>query len=293
MTVKSMTGFGRGESSVENRRWSVEVRCVNHRYLDLKCKLPRGYNAIEDVIRKKVEERHQRGRVDLLLSVNGDFTDLVTVKANLQLASLYKDTLQEMADGLDLTPEIDLNMLTSFPDVLVTEQGTEDLDDSWPVIEQAIDKALDNCEVMREQEGQNLVNDLLKRLAFFKETVDTVEGFIPELLEQRENNLKQRLEKLLENIQLDPMRLAQEVAIMADKTDVTEEIVRLRCHIEQFQKFLGEDAAVGRKLDFLIQEFLREVNTLASKINDASIAHLTVGLKSELEKMREQIQNIE
>lgn len=293
MAVKSMTGFGRGESSAENRSWAVEIRCVNHRYLDLKSKLPRGYSSLEEKIRKKVGKCHQRGRVDLGLSVSGDFTDLVQVKANLELAKVYKNVLEGMNGDLNLDSKVDLRFLTSFPDVLTTDQANEDLDASWPKIEEALDAALENCETMREQEGKALVDDLLARLNFFTETVEKVEESLPQLIQQREEMLKARLEKLLGNVQLDPMRLAQEVAVMADKTDVTEELVRLKCHIEQFKRFLQEDDAIGRKLDFLIQEFLREVNTLASKINDASIAHLTVDLKSELEKMREQVQNIE
>lgn len=293
MSVKSMTGFGRGEATAEKRRWDVEVRCVNHRYLDFKGKLPRGYNALEDKIRKKVESFHQRGRVDLSLSVSGDFSDLITVKANPELALSYKHALMGLKESLGVEGDMDLRFLTSFPDVLTTEQVNEDVDSLWPVIEQAVTGALQSCEEMRQQEGAALVKDLLARLDFFTDTVNEVEGSIPELLKAREENLAARLEKLLGNVQLDPMRLAQEVAVMADKTDVTEEIVRLKSHIEQFKNFLAEDGAVGRKLDFLIQEFLREVNTLASKINDAGIAHLTVNLKGELEKMREQIQNIE
>lgn len=146
---------------------------------------------------------------------------------------------------------------------------------------------------MRSQEGEALTADLRGRLHFFEKTIAGIEKNIPELLQQRQKNLQERLDKLLANVQLDPVRLVQEVAVMADKTDVTEEIVRLRCHIGQFSLFLAEENGVGRKLDFLIQEFLREVNTLASKINDATVAHLTVDLKSELEKMREQVQNIE
>lgn len=269
------------------------MRCVNHRYLDLKCKLPRGYGAIEDTIRKKIENCHHRGRVDLVLTVSGDFTDLVKVRTNIELASVYKKALEEMGRGLELDTQIDLRTLINFPDVLVTEQDAENLEESWPVIEQAIDAALKSCEEMRLQEGVSLVDDLTSRLDHFNEVVEQVEAAIPQLLLQREETLKARLEKLLGSVQLDPMRLAQEVAVMADKTDVTEEIVRLKSHMAQFRAFLDEGSDVGRKMDFLIQEFLREVNTLASKINDASIAHLTVELKGELEKMREQVQNIE
>ncbi len=293
MAVKSMTGFGRGEAASETRHWFVEVRCVNNRYLDFKCKLPRGYASVEERIRKKVGSFHQRGRVDLSLKVVGDFTDLVKVKTNVELAGLYKSALEELAGELDLPADISAVKLSSFPDVLVADQGEENFEQFWPYIEKAVDEALTHCAEMRSEEGRAMVDDLLARVDFFTRTIERIEQDIPRLLEQRESALKERLEKLLDNVQLDPMRLAQEVAVIADKTDVTEEIVRLKSHIEQFKKFLNENQAVGRKLDFLVQEFLREVNTIASKINDASIAHLTVDLKGELEKMREQIQNIE
>ncbi|MFH0784842.1 MAG: YicC/YloC family endoribonuclease [Pseudomonadota bacterium] len=293
MAIKSMTGFGRGEISSKGRVWTAEVRCVNNRYLDLKMKLPRGYASLEEQLRRKVSTACQRGRIELFLSVNGDFSDLQQVKVHLALASGYRNALQALADEFILPLEITPQLLASFPEVLVREQQDEDLEGIWPMVEKVIDEALFQCDTMRLQEGAALAVDLDARLSSFSATVDTIEKSIPEMLEQRRLSLNERLEKLLGNIQLDPARLVQEVAIMADKTDVTEEIVRLRCHIKQFNLFLSEEGGVGRKLDFLIQEFLREVNTLASKINDAILTHLTVDLKSELEKMREQVQNIE
>lgn len=293
MVVKSMTGFGRGETSSGGRNWTVEVKCVNHRYLDLKMKLPGGYSALEEKIRKKVALYHQRGRVDLFLSVSGDFSDLMEVKANFDLAGEYSDALLALSEKFGLEESNSVALLASFPNVLVREQKNEDLDEIWPFLEQALEEALGNCDMMRLQEGKSLAEDLSRRLHVFAKTVDTVETAIPGLLSTRESNLRERLVKLLDKIQLDPARLAQEVAIMADKTDVTEEIVRLRCHLQQFDIFLKDGSGIGRKLDFLIQEFLREVNTLASKITDAATAHHMVDLKSELEKMREQVQNIE
>jgi uncharacterized protein (TIGR00255 family) len=293
MTIKSMTGFGRGELEKAGRIWVAEVRCVNNRYLDLKMKLPRGYALLEEKIRKKVAETYLRGRVDLFLSVSGDFSDLQEVKVNLALAGSYRNALQTLSEEFELDNEITPQILATYPDVLMREQKDEDLIVVWEIVEKVIDAALEGCDIMRAQEGEVLAADLLGRLNFFEKTIAGIEKSIPELQEQRLKNLQERLEKLLVNVQLDPARLAQEVAVMADKTDVTEEIVRLRCHIGQFTKFLSEESGIGRKLDFLIQEFLREVNTLASKINDAKVAHLTVDLKSELEKMREQVQNIE
>lgn len=293
MAIKSMTGFGRSEVESNGRVWTAEIRCVNNRYLDLKMKLPRGYASVEDNIRKLVTSNHTRGRVDLFVSVSGDFSDLLEVNVNLDVAKAYKKALDDLGKALSIDSVLTAEALASYPDVVVREQKQEDMDSVWPVIQQVVEEALSNCLTMRSQEGEALEKDLAERLVAFTETIDTIEGSIPQLLIQRENNLEERLTKLLANVQLDPQRLAQEVAIIADKTDVTEEVVRLRCHIKQFSQFLQESGGVGRKLDFLIQEFLREVNTLASKINDAAIAHHTVGLKSELEKMREQVQNIE
>ena len=293
MVCKSMTGFGRGEVASGGRVWMAEVRCVNNRYLDLKIKMPHGYAELEERVRKKVGGFHQRGRVDLLLAVADDFSDLVKMQVNMELVRAYKLAMAQIAQELGMETATDLAFVASRPEVLVQEQQNEDIEVIWPILEQALDQALVDCETMRQQEGTALVRDLSARLQVFTQTIEKIEAAIPELLKQREQVLGERLQKLLGNVQLDPQRLSQEVAILADKTDVTEEIVRLHSHIGQFQSFLTEKEAVGRKLDFLLQEFLREVNTIASKINDAAVAYLTVELKSELEKMREQIQNIE
>ncbi len=293
MACKSMTGFGRAEVASGGRVWMAEIRCVNNRYLDLKIKMPSGYGVLEERVRKKVGTFHQRGRVDLLLAVNGDSSDLVKIQVNLELVRAYKLALSQIAHELDTVAIPDPAFIASRPEVLAQKQENEDVETLWPILEQALDQALVGCDVMRQQEGNALVRDLLARLQVFTQTISRIEAGIPELLQQREQLLAERLQKLLGNVQLDAQRLCQEVAILADKTDVTEEIVRLQSHIVQFQSFLNEEEAVGRKLDFLLQEFLREVNTIASKINDAAIAYLAVELKSELEKMREQIQNIE
>jgi uncharacterized protein (TIGR00255 family) len=293
MAMKSMTGFGRGDTESRGRLWTVEVRCVNNRYLDVKMKLPTGYIFLEDKIRKMVADVHQRGRVDIFLSLSGDFSELVDIKINVPMARRYKSALHQLSRELSITGEITPELLASYPEVLVRQKQEEDVELLWSKVETAVAEALQNCLAMRLREGRILTDDLQARLEAFSRTIDIIEGAIPQLLQQRTTALQERLDKLLVNVQLDPARLAQEVAIMADKTDVTEEIVMLRSHIKQFRLFLGEDGTIGRKLDFLIQEFLREVNTLASKINDAEIAHHTVNLKSELEKMREQVQNIE
>lgn len=293
MAVKSMTGFGRGEKTKGARVWSAEVRCVNNRYLDIKIKLPRGYTALEERIRKKVAVAHQRGRVDLVCNVGGDFSDLEQVSVDAGLARKYHDAFTDMAAKLNIDDDITVSRLAAYPDVIVREQQTEDLEDVWPIVERAVDEALSGCEAMRVEEGASLLLDLRDRLGLFVNNVVKIEALVPRLMEKREKSLRERLDKLLDKVDIDPLRIHQEIAVLADKTDVTEELVRLRSHLGQFEGILDEEGSVGRKLDFLIQEFLREVNTLASKINDAETAHITVDLKSELEKIREQVQNIE
>jgi len=293
MPSKSMTGFGCGEAEAKGRRWTVEIRCVNHRYLDLKIKLPKGYAGLEEKVRKCLTAVLVRGRVDVALSVSGDFSDLQEIEANHSLALTYRDTLAKLACQLDLPNDVSLLRLASYPDVLVLNQRAEELDEVWPPMKEALLEALGTCDRMRSEEGDAMAADLQERLSQFAEVIQKIEERIPELLLEREAKLKERLEKLLGNVQLDAQRMAQEIAILSDKTDVTEEIVRLSSHINQFRAFLESEEATGRKIDFLLQEFLREVNTMASKINDADIAHLTVDLKAELEKMREQVQNIE
>ena len=293
MALTSMTGYGRAETEHQGRIWTVEVKSVNNRFLDAKIKLPRNYAALEDQIRKKVATFHQRGRVDLIVSVSGDFSDLVKIGVDTNLAAIYKDRLDQLAQELGLDSQVDLAMVIGLPDVLIREQQPEDLEAIWPLLESAVDEAFGQCMEMRIREGAALSVDLGERLRVFTGVLDSIEKNIETIIADRENALRERLEKLLGSIDLDPARLAQEVAVMVDKSDVTEELVRLRSHISQLEDLLDNSAPVGRKLDFLIQEFLREVNTIASKINDADNAHKTVALKSELEKMREQVQNIE
>jgi len=293
MTSKSMTGFGRGEAEAGGRQWVAEIRCVNHRYLDLKIKLPKGCAGLEKQAREMLSATLQRGRVDVSLTVTGDFSDLQVIDINASLANTYRDALVNLGKSLDLNDDTTLSQLASYPDVMRLKQQDEDLESVWTPMEQALGLAISTCDTMRLEEGTAMAEDLQERLIHFSEVVREIGNAIPELLQRREQTLNERLQKLLDKVQLDPQRLAQEVAILADKTDVTEEMVRLDSHINQFRAFLDADEATGRKLDFLLQEFLREVNTMASKINDAAIAHLTVDLKAELEKMREQVQNIE
>lgn len=293
MRPRSMTGFGRGEASDGGRTWVAEVRTVNHRFLDQRVILPRLFAALEEPVKKKVAAALDRGRVDITFSLQGVSTVEPQLVVNESVARQYHRCLRQLIADFALDAEVTLKDMLTLRDVVSLEEQRPDVDAEWQLIAGALDAALKDCDVMREKEGHALQQDLLGRLAKFEAIVGRIEARIPELQQQRQSDLRLRVGKLLEGLDLDPIRLAQETAIMADKSDVTEEITRLGSHIAQFRSFLASDEPVGRRLDFLLQEFLREVNTLSSKISNAGIAHLGVEMKNEIEKLREQVQNIE
>lgn len=293
MRPRSMTGFGRGEASETGRTWVAEVRTVNHRFLDQRIILPRLFSALEEPVKKIVAGVLDRGRVDVTLSLQGVSTVEPKLVVNDSVARQYYNCLRQLIDDHQLAGEITLKDMLTLRDVISLEEQRPDIDSEWQLISQALQAALVDCDIMREKEGQALQQELLGRLAKFEAIVGQIEEKIPELEQQRQHDLKNRIHKLLDGLDVDPLRLAQETAIMADKSDVTEEVIRLHSHIGQFRSFLSGEEPVGRRLDFLLQEFLREVNTLSSKINNAGIAHLGVEMKNEIEKLREQVQNIE
>lgn len=290
----SMTSFGRGEQETQQGKWVVELRSVNHRFCDIKIKLPREYMPLEERMKKRVAASVSRGHVEVFVTLSGEKTGKSRLDINLNLAKEYYDSLVKLQEALGLQdkPSLAMMMATNY-DLITQVEETADLDVAWEILEKALAEALANSLKMKEDEGAALKIDLIERLDTLEKTVIEIEEMVPQLLQQKEKTLKERLEKLLGNVDLDPMRLAQEVAIIADKSDITEELVRLKSHIEQFRKFIQQDEAVGRQLDFLLQEFLREINTTASKINDPIAIHKTVALKNEVEKMKEQVQNIE
>jgi uncharacterized protein (TIGR00255 family) len=288
-----MTGFGRGEASEADQTWTVEIRTVNHRFLDQRVVLPRAYGGLEERVKKTVAAGQDRGRVEVSFSLVGSGSTVPRLTVDMDLARQYHDCLQQLGEKFGLGGRIQLADMIDQRDIISLQEQSPDLDQDWPLVEQAILSALAECRDMREQEGQALKQDLLDRLDHFAAIVIDIETGIPQVLQQRQEELKNRVMKMLDGVDIDSMRLAQETAIMADKADVTEEVVRLASHISQFRTFLNSDEPVGRRLDFLLQEFLREVNTLASKISNAAIAHLGVEMKNEIEKLREQVQNIE
>lgn len=292
----SMTGFGRGAAGTDESSWTVELRSVNHRYLDISVKLPRKFLGWDERIKKEIGAVHSRGRVDIFISFNDESLESTKLKVDLGLAKEYMLCLNRVADELAIDGKPDLAMLAANRDIITPgedEFDAESLEENWATLRKAISDSLNECLKMRQSEGETLKTDLLERMSIFQEKISGIEQSLPMIIDRKEKNLQERLDNLLNGMDIDPMRLAQEVAILVDKSDVTEELVRLRSHVEQFHGFLNINEPVGRRLDFLVQEFLREVNTIASKINHAETAHLIVGMKNDLEKIREQVQNLE
>jgi uncharacterized protein (TIGR00255 family) len=289
----SMTSFGQAEKTINGTVWTVEIRSVNHRYSDIHVRLPRRLAAMEDRIKKEISAYHARGHIEVTVNAAGSQEETPHLAANLPLAREYYQSLLTINEELGLATPPDLSLLASFRDIITPVERTENLDLLWPGVQEILIDALEMSLSMRRQEGAALKDDLQHRLDSLEEIIGGVEEAGPALVRKKLVALQERLDNLLQGVDIDPARLAQEVAVMADRSDVTEELVRLRSHIRQFRHFLQLNEPVGRRLDFLLQEFLREINTLASKIGDAAVAHHTVELKNEIEKMREQVQNLE
>lgn len=298
--LKSMTGFGRGEYEDADFSVTVEMKTVNHRYNEVAIRLPRFLNPLEDKIRKTILKTVSRGRIDVF--VNADYTTSgnCTLKVDKNLAAAYHKALQEVgaaigADAAGINVAAEIMYLSKCPDVINVKEGFFDVESVWPKVEQAVNQAVANLVAMRETEGGNIYGDFIYRADLIAEKLALIEERSPMVVEEYQNKLQERLTNLLadNNIAVEPERLLQEVAIFADRTSITEEIVRLKSHIKQFKQIIASDQPVGRKLDFLIQEFNREANTIASKANDYTLAQIVVEIKAEIEKIREQIQNIE
>lgn len=298
--LKSMTGFGRGEYEDEQFSVTLEMKTVNNRYNEVLIRLPRFLNPVEDRIRKTILKYVKRGRVDVFINASYTNAETVSIKVDKTLALAYHNALRDVgaAVGLEeckLNEQSEILYLSRCPDVINTREGFFDVENVWPKLEQALQQALKNLISMRETEGGNIYGDFINRADLIAEKLTMVEERSPKVVEEYQTRLSDRINELLEkhNQVIEPERLLQEVAIFADRTSITEEIVRLRSHLKQFKTILDSDEPVGRKLDFLIQEFNREANTIASKANDYNLAQIVVEIKAEIEKIREQIQNIE
>ena len=291
--VKSMTGYGRAEETANGCTITVELRSVNNRYLDCNIRLPRLYLFAEEAMKSRIQNTISRGKVDVFVTLDNAGAEKVQVSVNKPVADGYYAALKQLAADYDLEGDISVSLLSRFPDVLLAEKAEEDVEQMAKDICSVLDRALADFDQMRSREGQRLKDDVLSRAKTIEDKVALVEERSPQTVAEYRAKLEARMTEVLSNTQLDPARILTEAAIFADKVAVDEETVRLRSHIGQLREMLDKGGATGRKLDFLIQEFNREANTIGSKCSDIDIARHVVDIKAEIEKIREQVQNIE
>lgn len=290
----SMTGFGRGEYKDDNYQFLVECKTINHKYADINIRLPRKLSFLEDKARILVKDYIKRGRVDLYIKLDLLGSEDVNLKFDEALATQYVSILKQIKDKFDLVDDISVMNIAKFPDVIKTEEKEDDEDKLWSMLKVALENALLKLKEMRSEEGKKLAEDIQNRCDLLKNYIEDIEKYSYNVVIDYKEKLKNRISDMLEDPSIiDESRLAQEVAIYSDKSSITEEIVRFKSHIEQLKNTVVKNESIGRKIDFLIQEMNRETNTIGSKSSDLNITNLVVEVKSELEKIREQIQNIE
>ena len=292
--IESMTAFGRSEQSAEGWSAAVEIRSVNSRYLDLVVRLPHGYAAFEERIKAIVNQDLERGRIELRLSVRDERQREAAFQLDLPLAAAYHRALMELRDALGLSGPAPLELVAGAGGVIRPCEVEPDLERDWPLIEAVLSEALAELRTMRRREGANLAADLIGHLDRVAEEIDAIEAATRGLAAYYRQRLEARIASLTEGlVDLDPARIAQEAALLADRSDISEEIVRARSHLDQFRHLMQGPKPAGRQLNFLLQELNRELNTIGSKTDQAGAAHRVVATKAELEKLREQVQNVE
>lgn len=294
--IKSMTGYGRGEGVYDGVSITIELRSVNNRYLDCNVKMPRSYIFAEDALKERIQSKVARGKVDVFVNIVHTGGEALSVTVNEELAKGYIDALwrlYELGNGENVKKDYSAMDLARFPDVLMVEKQEEDLDSVKAQLLDVLDRAVEDFNDMRAREGQKLAEDILSRANTIESLTAIVEAQSPKTVSEYRAKLEAKMQEVLQNVQIDQNRLLTEAAIFADKVAVDEETVRLHSHLSQLREMLSQGGAVGRKLDFLIQEFNREANTIGSKCSDIEITKTVVDIKAEIEKIREQIQNIE
>lgn len=291
--IRSMTGYGRGSIEMDGRSYTVEIKSVNHRYCDLNIKIPKSLLPLEDRIRKTVQSKLNRGKIDLFLTQNLFDKKDVSAFLNKSLADSYYGCLTEIKERYSLKDEVSLSLISKFPEVITTKQEDEDVEELWESLSKALNDALDMIVQMREREGLKLKEDVIKKCSDIRDMVLVIEEKSSDIVQEYKSKLKLRLEDLLNDFKVDESRLAMEVALLADKASIDEEIVRLKSHLVQVKETLELDEPVGRKLDFIIQEMNRETNTIASKASNLDVINIMLSIKNEIEKIREQVQNLE
>lgn len=291
--IKSMTGFGRSEVSEGTRKFMVEMKAVNHRYLDVTIKMPKKLNVFEAAIRNELKNYINRGKVDIFITYEDTSENHVQIRYNRDIAAEYVKYLNQMAEEFSLENDVRVSTLSRYPEVFSMEEQSEDEEEIWKVLQRAVDAAAEEMTQSRIREGENLKGDLLLKLEEMSGNVDFIAERSPRILAEYRKKLEDKVHELLLDTTIDEGRIATEVTIFADKICVDEEMVRLKSHIEAVRKALLEGGSIGRKLDFLAQEMNREANTILSKANDLTVSDCGIELKTTIEKIREQIQNIE
>ena len=291
--LKSMTGYGRVKVENDLREITVELRSVNHRYLDLNIKVPRIYGYLEDLVSKQAQAAIARGKVDIFVSVRAKEGADIKVTPNMAVIQGYVDALKKVSETYGISDEVSALALLRLPDAMEQNKEEADADQLKSEVSAVLAQALEEYNAMREKEGGRLVEDVVYRAGLIAKSVDFVEQRSPSCVEEYSTRIAARMTEILDGSELAQQRILQEAALYADKVNVTEEIVRLRSHLSQLDTMLKSPVAIGRKLDFLVQEMNRETNTIGSKANDFQIAKTVVDMKAEIEKIREQIQNLE
>lgn len=291
--LKSMTGYGRAESSKGALEFSVEIRSGNNRFREIILRLPQSLQPSEDRIRSMVSSRIRRGRIEVSIQIKDNGDKGLNLELNRPLVRAYATIFNELNEELGCKQPIDLSFFSQLKDTIIVKQDSVDLERIWPDLKDVLDKALLSLETMRMDEGKALEEDFLMRLNRIKGDIEEIRNRAKVTVEEYRDKLIQKINKLIEGIDIAEDRLMQEVALMADRSDITEELIRVESHLDQFRSYMNQDDVIGRRLDFLLQEINREVNTMASKAADSFVSQLVVDIKAELERLREQIQNVE
>ncbi len=291
--ISSMTGYGRGQCTLNGIDVTVEVKSVNHRYYEFSARTPKNFLFLEEKLKRFFAQSISRGKVECFVQIAFLEGENVNISANIPLANSYLNAIREIAENLGVSAEVSANSLTRFADVIEIKKAETDDEMIWEVVEKAASEALDGILLMRRTEGEKLRLDVLSRLDFIADKVSMIEKRSPETVKEYSQKLLTRMNEILGDVHIDEQRILTEAAIYADKIAVAEETVRLSSHMAQLKEFLVSDEAIGRKMDFLVQEMNREANTIGSKAQDVDIARAVLDIKAEIEKIREQIQNIE
>ncbi len=290
--IKSMTGYGKANLSKDKKEYQVEIKSVNHRYLDICVKMPRVLSYLEEEVKKQISSQIKRGKVDVFITFENNSVEDKEIKINTEIAKIYIDELKKLAKQENILDNIEVTEISKLPDVLTIQNNQEDETIKEALLD-AVSNATENLVQMRSIEGNKMADDLVARIQGIKEKVEEISSLSTGLIEEYVVKLEGRIKEILKNQDIDETRLAQEVVIYADKCSIEEEVTRLKSHISQFEKLIKTDEAIGKKLDFIIQEMNRETNTIGSKANNLEITNGVIDIKTELENIREQVQNIE